>query len=145
MIFHNKPSTNSRFMTRELRRRVQCRGGSWDFLKVELVPKLFAFKTISCTFLQRMYLRYRVTNTFIQIFSLIFVKISCGLATPSSPISPSSRYYSFLPHRNLRALAVKHRKIVPSSASRPLVIATDCYYQLLQHECVLFWEMPTAT
>jgi len=88
MTFHNKPSTNSRFMTCERRSHVPCRGGSWDFLKEELVLKLFAFKTISFIFLQRMHLRYHITNTFIRIFNLIFVKISCGLAIPSSLSAP---------------------------------------------------------
>ena len=50
--------------------------------------KLFAFKTISRTFLQRLYLRYLLTKTFIRTFSSIFVTISHGRATPSSLSTP---------------------------------------------------------
>jgi hypothetical protein len=84
MIFHNMLSATSRLMTCERIRRAPCRGGSWDFLKVVLVLKLLAFKTISCTFLQRMYLRHLLTKTFILTFILIFVKISYGRTAPSS-------------------------------------------------------------
>jgi hypothetical protein len=142
MVFHNKPSTNSRFVTCERIRRAPCRGGSWQFLKLELVLKLFAFKTISCIFLQRMYLRYLLMKTFIRILSLIFVKISYRRATHTSLSTPPVGTTAFCPtvtlglvHWNaarlcrLRSPACKCKRLLQVTATpvRAVFGNADCH------------------